>query len=384
VWIRGQRQLQIVQGTTSQADGSFVLGNLASGNYYLSAKGNMRPPTGEAFVENFFPNTPEAQAAAPIPVAAGGEVRGLTLRVRTTRIYSIRGKATNSNGEEVNGVPLMLMRTAGLNHGSMSSAGTRGGVFEFRNVAPGNYAIQATPFRNRDGTGSSLTTHVPITVGEGDVEDLQITLGAGLDLLGIVKLNDDISTQNFGLNLLPVDTNDFSPGAIVKDGAFTFRGVAPMHYRVQAQNLLSGYCIKSMRFAGRDLVRRELDLSSGASGTLEIQLTDKPAVITGTVRDSNGEPMADVPVNAWSKDDPEIRAARTDASGHFTLRDFIPGEYRVIAWEAIDFGVVESIEFRAVFENQATVVTVQEGSQATADLKVVSKAAVDAEIAKLP
>jgi hypothetical protein len=384
VWIRGQRQLQIMQGTTSQADGSFVLGNLASGNYFLSAKGNMRPPIGEVFVENFFPNTPEVQTAAPISVAAGAEVRGLTLRVRSTRIYSIRGKATNSNGEEVNGVPLMLMRTTGLNHGSISSAGTRGGLFEFRNVAPGNYVIQAVPFRNRDGTASSLTAHVPIAVGEGDVEDLQLTLGPGLEIPGIVRLNDDISTQNFGLNLLPVDTSDFNGGAIVKDGTFTFRSVAPARYRIQAQNLLSGYCIKSMRFAGRDLVRRELDLSAGASGTLEIQLTDKPAVITGMVRDSNGEPMADVAVSAWSKDDPEIRGARTDASGHFTLRDFISGDYRVIAWESIDFGVVENPEFRAAFENQATVVTAQEGSQATADLKVVSKSAVDAEIAKLP
>jgi len=125
-------------------------------------------------------------------------------------------------------------------------------------------------------------------------------------------------------------------------------------------------------------------LSAGGGGTLEIILSSKPASLSGTVRNSDGEPLADATVNAWAKDDPEIRSARTDASGRFTIRNLASGEYRVLAWESIERGVIENPAFRSSFESQATVVTLQEGSAENADLKVVTKAASDVEVAKLP
>ena len=47
-------------------------------------------------------------------------------------------------------------------------------------------------------------------------------------------------------------------------------------------------------------------------------------------------------------------------------------------------GHIENPSFRAAFETQAVVVTLQEGSSENADLKVISKAASDMEVAKLP
>ena len=380
-WMRGQRQLQVVQNTNAQADGSFVLGNLMPGNYYLSARGNTRPPNGQAFVDSFFPNTTDMQTAAPVSVAAGTDVRGVELRVRMARVYKVRGKATNQNGEPVTGVPLMLVHTVGGNRGSMSNAVARGGAFEFQNVVPGVYAIESLPFRGPES--ASMTAYLPVTVGEGDVEDLRVTLSPGAEISGTVKLGEVAFSQHLFVNLQPSNGVGVDINTQVKDGAFTLRGVAPTTYRVTIQNLPNGYYVQAIRFAGRD-VHREVDLSAGGGGALEIFLSDKPASISGTVRNSDGEPVPDTTVNAWSKDDPDIRTARTDASGHFNLRNLAPGEYRAIAWEAIDRGVIENPAFRASFENQAAVVTLQEGSQETTDLKVVSKSASDAEVAKLP
>ena len=385
MWVRGQRQLQVIQNTSAQADGSFVMGNLMPGNYYLSARGNTRAPNGEAFIETFFPNTAEVQSASPVSVAAGADVRGIELRVRTARVYSIRGKASNQSGEPVNGVPLMLIHTGGPNRGSMSNAGTSGGVFEFHNVAPGTYAIQSLASRSIDGGGpATLTAHLPITVGEGDIDNLQVTLIPGAEIPGTVKLDDALFSQNVSVALQTTSGAGVEYNAQVKQGAFSLRNVAPTLYRLAIQNLPTGYYVKTIRFAGRDLVHRELDLSAGGAGALEIVLSAKPASVAGTVRNSDGDPVTDATVNLWSKDDPDVRTARTDASGHFTLPNLAPGECRVIAWESIDRGVIENPAFRASFENQAAVVTLQEGSQETADLKVVSKIASDAEVAKLP
>jgi hypothetical protein len=386
MWIRGQRQLQVIQNSSAQADGSFVLGNLAPGNYYLSARGNTRAPNGEAFVENFFPNSPDALAAAPVSVASGADVSGLELRVRSAKVYSIRGKAINQSGEPVNGVPLMLMHIGGQNRGAMSNAGTSHGVFEFQNVAPGTYAIQSLGSRMMDGSGpASLTANLPVTVGDGDIDGLQVTLIPGSEITGSVKLDDALfSQENVSVSLQTENGAGVDYNAQVKQGALIWRNVGPGVYRVQVQNLPGGYYVKSIRFGGRDLVRRELDVSAGGGGALEIVLSAKPASISGTARNADGDPVPDATVNVWTKDDPEIHAARTDASGHFTTQNLAPGEYRVIAWESIDRGVIENPAFRASFESQASVVTLQEGSQETADLKVVSKAASDAEVAKLP
>lgn len=382
MWIRGQRQLQVIQNTSAQADGSFVLGNLMPGNYYLSARGNTRAPTGESFVENFFPNSPDAAAAGLVSVAAGADVRGLELRVRTARVYSIRGKATNQSGEPVNGVPLMLIHTVGPNRGAISNAGTSHGLFEFQNVVPGTYAIQSIGSRNMDNSGpSAMTANLPVTVGDGDMDGLQVTLIPGAEISGAVKLDDGLFSQSVSVSLQAASAAGLDYNAQVKQGAFTLRNLGPGTYRVQVQNLPDGYYVKSIRFAGRDLVHRELDLSGGGA-VLEVVLSAKPASISGTVRNSDGDPAADVFVNAWSKDDPDIRTARTDASGRFTLRNLPPGDYRVIAWESIDRGVIENPAFRAGFESQAATKILQEGSQETVDLKVVSKAASDAEMAK--
>jgi hypothetical protein len=266
----------------------------------------------------------------------------------------------------------------------MSNAGTSGGVFEFHNVVPGTYAIQSMGSRTMDGGGSpTLTANLPLTVGEGDVDGLQVMLIPGADISGSVKLDDAPFSENLSIALQTTGALGVDYNGQLKAGAFTLRSVLPSLYRVTVQNIPKGY-VKSIRFAGRDLVRRELDLSSGGGGALEIVLSSNPASIAGTVRNSDGEPVADATVNAWTKDDPEIRTARTDASGRFTLRNLAPGEYRVISWESIERGVIENPVFRASFETQAATVTLQEGSMENADLKFVSKTASDVEAAKLP
>ena len=381
-WMHGQRQLQMLQGTSAQADGSFVIGNLNPGNYYLSARGNSRPPNGESFVENFFPNTPDALSASPVSIAMGVDVRGIELRVRSVRVYNIRGKAVNASGEPVHGIPLLLIHTGGPNRGSMANTGTTGGVFEFHNVGPGTYTIQSLGSRSTDGPGT-LTANLPVTVSEGDIDGLQVMLIPGADVSGSVKLDDAPYSENLSIALQTMGALGVDYNAQLKAGAFTLRSVLPALYRVTVQNIPKGY-VKAIRFAGRDLVHRELDLTAGGGGTLEIVLSSKPASVSGTVRNSDGDPLADVTVNAWSKDDPEIRTTRTDASGRFTIRNLAPGEFHVIAWESLDRGVIENPSFRASFESHATVVTLQEGSTENVDLKVVPKTASDAEVAKLP
>lgn len=383
VWFAGHRQLQIAANSSAQADGSFVLGNLPSANYYFSARGIMRPPQSQAFVDNYFPNTPDPEAAVATNLTSGTDIRGINLRTRSVRVFNIRGTATQADGDPATGIPLLLLSLDGANHGS-SSAGTTGGAFEFRNVTPGNYVIQALPHRSA-GESSALTAYVPVTVGDGDVDDVHVALVPGAEIEGVARLDDAPFTQNgVSITFEPINGRGINNGAQIKEGAFTFHNVAPTSYRLVIQNLLGGYYVKSIRFGGRSLIHNELDLSAGSGGTLEILLSDKPGSVSGTARNSNGDPIPGATISAWIKDDPEVHIARADDSGHFSIRNLAPGEYQAIGWEEAERGLLENPAFRAAFESQAVTVTLQEGSQENAELKLVTKAAMDAVIAKLP
>jgi protocatechuate 3,4-dioxygenase beta subunit len=146
--------------------------------------------------------------------------------------------------------------------------------------------------------------------------------------------------------------------------------------------LPNGYYVKTMRFAGQTLSTPEIDPSAG--GTLDIILSDKPATVSGTVRDEKGAPIRLAEVDLWSIDNQQIRGAATSADGHFQFANLPPGEYRLIASEWIEPGAIENPALRAAFESQAVHLTVDEGTQQSADLKPISKPAVEAALAKVP
>jgi hypothetical protein len=94
--------------TRTGNDGSFVLGNLDPGTYAVRAENpflhildlsNLNLPAlpgpkqpGEAYVTTYYPGVLDATSAAAIEVTAGGETKGIDFRIRSARVFRIRGK----------------------------------------------------------------------------------------------------------------------------------------------------------------------------------------------------------------------------------------------------------------------------------------------------
>src|SRR5262249_44983123 len=102
----GRRQFASTGYVISQDDGSFVVGNLSPGRYFVSAalraedqQGTIaRKPLREAYVPTYSPNTADPAAAAPVEIAAGAEVRGIAVRLRKSRVFHIRGRVVSIAG----------------------------------------------------------------------------------------------------------------------------------------------------------------------------------------------------------------------------------------------------------------------------------------------
>src|ERR1700676_3279655 len=101
---RGQRGLAPMGRAQTDDQGSFRIANLSPGAYYVSADdaqsrqraqdNTVRPgrvQNGASNVTTYYPDSIDAAGATALQVVAGSELRGIDIRMRRERVFSIRG-----------------------------------------------------------------------------------------------------------------------------------------------------------------------------------------------------------------------------------------------------------------------------------------------------
>jgi hypothetical protein len=440
MWNQGRRQLMPMNSTSTQADGGFMMGNLAAGRYFLSATDNRanmfrnarerpgRRGQTEEYVTTYYPNAIDPASAAPIELTSGVDVRGIELRLRKARVFRVSGRALHSGGLSPSGAMLMLQRLGSndFNYGGRNMAPIRDkdGWFEFVNVSPGQYLVQTQPgssVRAEPGAPNvPMLGRAQVNVGNEDVENVVITLGPGADVTGQLILEGvgpltAEQRQNLGGNapaptpgrantpnstpassrmmfqLIVAEGVNFGiPGGQIKDdGTFLMKNVQPDKFRMSLGGVPPGCYIKAIRFGGQDVTHTTLDLTGGAGGHLDIVISPNAAEISGIVRNDKGEAAADMMITLWSPEadmpgslDP-VRQSRTDATGNFKFSGLPPGDYRIAAWERIEPGMSGDPDFRKKFDSSSTAVKVREGARENLEVKLISGDAIEAEAAKM-
>ena len=440
-------------GTATDDQGNFRIGNLSPGRYYVSAdprgNGPLNPlqeqpgRTGTAprtnDVTTFYPNALDAKSASPVDVGAGGEIRGIDVRLRRARTYSIRGKAvdTTIGGPAANAYVLVVppdTTTVGPATLSNMARTSADGSFEIRNLLPGTHAIQGSAggtltlsaggggpvmmLRLAGGPGgaeSGATGRMEVTISDADVTGAVLQLTGGAEIAGTIRMEDgDLKDwlqpsqqpQGGPAGLPPLpgpgtksvrlgSTEGISVSApnapFNADGTFVLKGVAPSKYFITIGGLPQGSFVKSMRFGGQDVTRAPLDLTSGGGGSLEVVLSPKAADVSGAVLNDKNEPVQGVPVTLWPKIPDRsnasngIKSANTDQNGSFKISGLAPGDYYVAAWDDIpEAGLAQNPDFLAQFASDDTAVKLAESAHQTASVKLVTRERIVAGAAKIP
>lgn len=413
-FLNGKKQLQGAGGSSSQADGTFVLGGLRAGRYYLSAdsrannftngveKSGSRKPE-DSYLKTYFPNALDATSAAMIDVAEGSEVRGVEIHVRRGRVYEIRGRI-DSGASAPRYAQLMLFpkSSAGSSFADQRQAQVQGkeGLFQFKNVPPGEYVLQSqfSQLETKDPTGEftkavPLVARLEVTVADQNVENLIVPLTPGPLIKGSFKTEGvDPATQTPGAKAPPsvqLRTLGATIGANVgysessEDGSFRILGMNPGVVRVYVFNLPENTYVKGIIFGGQDVNNKDLDLSNSSGGEMQIVVSPNGAEVTGTVRDADGKAVPSAVVQICDKSGEVSKTANTDQNGAFDLKGLAPGEYKVFAWEDRGDGIVADPDFRKAFESKATVVKLSEKSHENIEPLMIAKAAMDVEAAKV-
>ncbi len=417
MWQRGKLRY-FPRGSAATNDlGEFRSANLSPGKYYVCAQrmgfGRMEePPPAPGKpdirpIRTCYPDAVTFEAATPMDVKAGQDLSGVDIRLHSAQTYHVRGKLagnvppTDSQRFSINLHPRDEQAFFFGNQTTVSKNQT----FDIAGVAPGSYTLNVFIMR---GEFQGLAQQ-PVDVSAGDVNDLVVTIVPPGSLHGGIRVDGTPPAGTAAVNLTNVNVT-LSPaelGVMVgampngkpnADGTFKLENVFPGKYYVQA-NTPAGTYLKSIRFGQQEILGKELDLSEGAAGDVEIVLRYGPAELDGTVQaaentaapagaSSTAQPASSTASivllpDVLNADGSGMRFANTDQNAAFTLKNVPPGHYRAYAFEEINTNDLQNPDLVKQLESRGTEVELKENDRKQIQLPIISADDVNQIFARL-
>jgi hypothetical protein len=351
----GLRQTSLAEQTVSDDRGRYRLAHLEPGCYYLvvsaspwftgmlqsaDAVGNsvlsQKPEFDVAFPTTFYPGVTDPDSASQIALNEGEDFTAdftlnpepaLRVRVNHFNVEPQRFAAATLQqrifGTEINQV---WQRQVQVDDSQ-----------EIRGVAPGRYVLEIVSV---DPSSRAKRAMLINLTADADVDpdstsavaslhgEVQMEGGAGWPRQGIVRLwnsrTDEVMQSQIG-----------ERGQIQFDADFLSPGTYSV-YAISGENSI----VLSLKARGAQVVGQTIQITGGKPVELEISLSNSLSKINGTAK-RDGKPVAGamillVPDEAEANL-PKFRRDQSDSDGTFTLRDVLPGRYRILAiddgWE---------------------------------------------------
>jgi hypothetical protein len=396
-FFNGRRRLTPVRGNANTDDtGQYRLSGLEPGEYYVQASSRETwegdPPDKQmlGFVPTFFPASPSAGEAQRVRVRAGQEVSAIDIGLIPGKVGRVSGTAVSSQGVPLVGETVnMSFEIRGENFmmtsGGQSAKVNPDGTFMFRNVAPAEYHLNVRTSATADRPAEAA--NIIVSVVGGDVEGVNIVTGAAGGVAGrvVVEGNAPLPSPLTKLlvRALPVDRdtavnigNIPDNGRVREDGSFELKSMVGQA-RLTIGPLADGWAIRQIDHNGRDLTSQPFDTLGQTLDGLTITLTNRFAVVSGTLRDDKGNAalagttilFPDEP-SMWAEDLRAIRTARVDQSGIFTIKAVRPGDYLVVAVPTVTNNQWNDPEYLESLREEAKRISLKEGEVKPIDLIV--------------
>lgn len=370
----GRPELHLLQTTTTEKDGTFVIRNLDPGRYSVRAERPYGPKApDENYAPTYYPGVIDVTAAAELEVRANATAGSIEFPVLHPRAFRIRGTVSGqATAEWIQSANALVPQDA------RHIEYRRQSPFEIEGVLPGTYVITAS--------GAEATARVRVTVTDRDIDGLMI------QTVPCPKVRAAITLDGAPLRLTPDSRPRISLNQVGSAIAFSEQhGVngavavpcAPLdHYSL---GLLKdpGTYIESVRLDGKEVAATALDLTAPGDKQLDIALASKAGTLQGAVRNTSAKALPGVPVTLW---DPRTGFNVTSVSGPtggFRFADLPPGNYRLAAWEELrpqpdGWGVQTVPAFRKEFESSSTPVTIGPGSSESVNPVLIPRSAIEA------
>jgi hypothetical protein len=344
-WQWGFRRTGPGSSGKTDAEGRFTIRNLAPGEYVVNTAGAGTPKAfpapdpaweREDYPRTFYPNVRDEDSAMVVSLPSAGVVNLGQLRLKKAPRYHARIKFGSAECEPGQKVSLVVIKLKGpFTNGDGGGNLVCGQESFLGPIEPGEYTLRFSAgdtFNDdsrREGWASIVVTQKDVEV-TGAFEKGLVIDGKFVLSEGVPKMPLKGAVIAFGRALT------YSPsGRAGDDGTFRIVNIAPGDSRIVVGNVPPGLYVKGIRYNG-GRVQDSVTLNGSAlAQSVVIELSDKPASITGAVKQGDrAVEKAWVVLQKWPMplDAPWTRrptAAGED--GNFQFTGLAPGEYHIFA-----------------------------------------------------
>lgn len=321
---------------------------------------------GTAYAPVYFPGTTSPSSATTVTLGTGEERAGVDFQLQLVSTAKLDGIVANPDGTVPANTNVVLVasdRAGSISIPGLGSNSTRtnaAGQFSLRNVAPGQYSLQARanvfkttdpnaapapagPGRGGRGPGAPgqisqvLWAAVDVTVGGQNQSGLSLTLQPGMTVSGRVEFRGSNAQPPADLTRVRVsltsrgpqlfEMGGVPPGEVDSSGRFTIAGVPPGRYVFSASAPGTGggavgqrgggrglpvgggtssdgqWVLTSALVNGRDALDFPVDIGPNADiNNATLTFTDRVQELTGTIQDANGRPTSDFTIIVFPAD----------------------------------------------------------------------------------
>ncbi len=374
---------------TADADGSFVIGGLPPGRYYLAAELDFDFPIQQLkhqeLATTYYPDGTEFGKAKPIDIHAGESRRDLRLVVQKTAMYTVSGTGSSPIPEFKEARPRFHLygKEAWDPYPSLKLARDLNisGKYQIRNVPPGDYLVRGFVETNVRGQRRVFLAQKEIQVKNRNLTGVDLTFDhqRGAKLTGLARGLGN--TEPMFVSLSHTRTGIRTATDIAPNGKFEME-IPPGNYTLFAgDGNRTERAATSIFFEGKDIIDRSFPITAkGGAFQIEFAKTKK---VTGVVLSNSGKPLAGATVVVW-RNDAALATANADSLGRFTLHIARVGAFRMAAWEDVDSQTAIFPSFLRAFASQSVELKIESGEPPSQGLRAIPRSAAELVIGKLP
>jgi hypothetical protein len=350
----GLRQTALADQTVSDDRGRYRLAHLEPGCYYLvvsaspwfsgllqslDGAGNsalsQKSEFDVAFPTTFYPGVTDPASASQIALNEGEDFTG-DFTLHPVSALHVRVSHVNADPEKPT-VATLHQRVFGttINQMWLRQIPVDDSV-ELRGVPPGKYVLEIESY---DATRGKRSAVVNLTT---DTELDPASTASVMPIHGVVQMEGGLNLrQQAFVRLWNSRTDEVLDLRVGENGQVNFDSdfLTPGRYSVYATNGENSI-VSNLKAIGAQVVGQTVEITGGKPVELEISMSNTLAKINGTAsRDGKaiaGAMILLVPEDA-AMNLPKFRRDQSDSDGTFTLRDVLPGRYRMLAiddgWE---------------------------------------------------
>jgi protocatechuate 3,4-dioxygenase beta subunit len=392
----GRRRLvgALAAGHVTDDLGRYRLYALAPGQYVVSATiGAVSTSDVPGYARSYFPGTTIPVQAQFVSVELSQDVTGIDFPMARARTARVAGSVLTPDGEPTMGGNLTLrssLRSASVTAEEVGARILPDGRFEFPNVAPGQYIIQANRGRVKPWLEGEFGT-LPVVVDDADVTGLVLQMSAGSSVTGrftfdTVDRSTSLSPVAFELTTTAIDadlspTNGLAVADVHDDWTFAMAGLNGPR-RLQLTSAPRGWAVKEIRLRGIDVTDRALPFGRAEQSLTDVEVivTDRVNELTGSVTADNARPVPGSFVVVFSTDRDRwypssrfMRRTMAESEGAFRISGLPFGNYYVAAVTRLPSDGADAWQDPELLQSLipiAATVTLSEGDRQVVNLRI--------------